>query len=423
MKFNIVKPNYIVLFKKSYAILLIFLLLFSFVLPVIKTSSVLAFTLALLYSIIFGGINRLYETLKTYLFVRYIISSIILIVSSILISYTYGTFDYSIANLLVTQVIYIIFTFVVANTVISLAGNSDDLKDYILLICLAFVLQSLIMLTAAFVPSIKSIVQFFQPSNVANVSDRYDGFRGIALASGQFFSLSVSYGLVIIYFCLMVLNKKTNFNNMIIFILIFLGIVFAGRTAFIAIGIVGVIYLINYKRKMIFGLFIIVVLFSFLSWLITQFFPGVRAIIEDNIIRYAFEFIYNYLEYGSLSTSSTDKLDTMYFDINFNTLFFGNGWLYNSDGSYYMSTDAGYMRYVLFGGIWFSILLVLNQLTVFYKYDKMFCVVFVYLLITNYKGMSISLLLITQCILMMLAIFQRFTLLYNERTDYETGKN
>lgn len=393
--------------KDCFSVVLIFMMIFSFSLPVIKTSSVLAFLLAVCWCLYVGKIKHFFSFLASHLFLKYVMASLGLCFFSVIIAYAHSSFDYTIPKLLFTQIIYMVFSVFVASAVISLSNDNNKIEHYVRLIALAFVFQTIIMTIAAFEPSIRNFVQMFQPAGVADASERYNGYRGIALASGQFFSLSVAYGLAIIYFALTVLNKKINFSNTLIFLLICIGILYAGRTAFVALGLVFIVYLFEYKRKFFVLLFKVFV-WVFLIYIVLNILSlKTLDAIVNNVFSYAFEFIYNYLEYGELATSSTDKLDTMYFELPYRTLLFGDGRLFDSNGSYYMNTDAGYMRYTLFGGVGFTVLLILNQLTVFYKYDKVFIVVFAYLLITNYKGMSISLLLIVQSMMMMFAIYTR----------------
>ena len=73
-------------------------------------------------------------------------------------------------------------------------------------------------------------------------------------------------------------------------------------------------------------------------------------------LRWVFQSFINYSEQGSFSTTSTQSLKEMYFTPNGKTLLLGDGYYTDADGLYYMGTDVGLFRAVLFGGIGFQML-------------------------------------------------------------------
>ncbi len=85
--------------------------------------------------------------------------------------------------------------------------------------------------------------------------------------------------------------------------------------------------------------------------------------VVHNNLRFAFEGFFNLVENGEWSTSSTDKLKTMYvFPDNFKTWLIGDGYFSNpiyTDpyftgkvvGGYYMGTDVGYLRFIFYFGL------------------------------------------------------------------------
>lgn len=60
--------------------------------------------------------------------------------------------------------------------------------------------------------------------------------------------------------------------------------------------------------------------------------------------------LYYYLDSGRLSTTSTDALFNMYFPLTEKQIFIGDGYYTLKDGTYYLGTDAGFMRLALFLG-------------------------------------------------------------------------
>lgn len=68
-----------------------------------------------------------------------------------------------------------------------------------------------------------------------------------------------------------------------------------------------------------------------------------------------FEGFFNYLDTGQFVTKSTNQLSTMYVHPSMQTFLYGDGY-YTVLGSYYMQTDVGYLRPLLFWGIFGEIL-------------------------------------------------------------------
>ncbi|EPH6686837.1 hypothetical protein ACSYPI_004774, partial [Escherichia coli] len=85
--------------------------------------------------------------------------------------------------------------------------------------------------------------------------------------------------------------------------------------------------------------------------LISLFFPKHFDLVNSIFTKYTFEFISNYSQTGKIETESSNILKDMYFPISSHTFFWGDGyWLDPNGNGYYMHTDAGYMRSILYGG-------------------------------------------------------------------------
>lgn len=116
-------------------------------------------------------------------------------------------------------------------------------------------------------------------------------------------------------------------------------------------------------------------------------------------LRFAFEAFFNLVENGEFSTSSTDKLQTMYvFPDNLKTWLIGDGYFSSPRdvdpyfvgklvGGYYMGTDVGYLRFIFYFGI--IGLLAISSVIIkagtmmmkVHPYDK---TVFVFLMLVNF---------------------------------------
>ena len=68
-------------------------------------------------------------------------------------------------------------------------------------------------------------------------------------------------------------------------------------------------------------------------------------------IRWIFSPVINLVTTGRFNSSSFNSLLEMYFLPGSETLLFGDGRYINPDGTYYMHTDAGFMRLMLYGGV------------------------------------------------------------------------
>ena len=67
---------------------------------------------------------------------------------------------------------------------------------------------------------------------------------------------------------------------------------------------------------------------------------------------WAFEFVFAYLEKGELETASSNQLLTMYvLPDTLTSLFIGDSRMLNPDGSYYMHSDAGFIRHLFYWGV------------------------------------------------------------------------
>jgi hypothetical protein len=234
-----------------------------------------------------------------------------------------------------------------------------------------FAIQSVIQAGAFVFPPVADIVHIFQKESVA--SKDYGGIRALALSGNPFFDLSAGYAICYIVFVKLVTDRAASVirvSDILCFLLLILGTFFAGRTGFIGLGI-ALITIIGYGRSIPFKLFSFLktaFICTALALTVPYVLPaGTRDLLFDKLLPFAFEFLYSYLEKGSVATESTDVLSGMYFPISWMTFLFGDGRYLMADGSYYRYTDAGYMRHILYYGIFGQLLLIAYQLLFFLK--------------------------------------------------------
>lgn len=106
--------------------------------------------------------------------------------------------------------------------------------------------------------------------------------------------------------------------------------------------------------------FIIFFSIIFIILLVYISFPSFVELLVDKVFPFVFEFYYHYEDSGKVQTWSTNRLMEMWsIPISEKTMIIGDGLFMDSSGDhYYMRTDVGFVRNTLFGGIFFTLLIV-----------------------------------------------------------------
>jgi glycosyltransferase involved in cell wall biosynthesis len=355
-----------------------------------------------------------------------------IVIYSCLLTTILGTFDYSIIKTLINQFIALI----IGILLYALFAEKGKQKEIIKCIIYAFVIQACIQVSSFIFPFFNDLLNNFKFSLVVEKGETiYKGTRGLALSGSNFFGLSAAYGLIyIMYF----INWKQLFNNnlakkLLCLVLLFFGGIFAGRTSLIGFAI-GFIYFFIVNRKQIksrlknfkFNLKIFIYIFSsliifllilYIIYLIT---PDTYITLFNkfnHLMKFTFEMFYNLFNGKGLFTTSTAKLfDKMYFPVELKTFIFGAGHYTNIDATYYLHTDAGFMRNILFFGIFGLILLTIYQIKIFDWSKKSRLnnyIILLYILLLHIKGETLGFLIITQCILLLKILYDLDILKYN----------
>lgn len=166
---------------------------------------------------------------------------------------------------------------------------------------------------------------------------------------------------------------KSNYINKIsVFlytIILLIGSFFYGRVGIIGCGIIIVLMLCYYAiiKKKIFTFIFICILLCFAFSILFNY-----LLTNENTyywFSWAFEPFINYIENGELGTKSSDHLKTMYFLPSLFTTLIGDG-LYSIGGDYYMSTDVGFLRPILFYGIINTIILYSSLIVIIISLKK-----------------------------------------------------
>jgi hypothetical protein len=409
-------------------VIISFFIVFNFPIPIIYNSSLLAVVISGLMYFYRPDLflNPLYKLIKTRYIFRIFIILFSVIIFSFLIAILYGTNDFGIIKGFVLQLTLLLAA--LFSYPILIRPDQNPFENIIIILIYIFFVQSIIEIAAFVFPPFSEIVNFFHKPEIALRGGL--GFRALALTGNPFFDLAAGFGWIYILFFKYIQDHsegRFDVKKIFIFMILLIGALFAGRSAFIGLLLGLVLYFISMSssiRIKILNFFKIIFYTIFLSLIVFEILPkDTQELITQRLLPFAFEFIYNYYYTGEATTESTKELSQMYFPIEFKTFLLGDGRYVSPEGGYYMGTDAGYMRQILFYGLIGSIITLFYQLSFFRKPIKIivnqlrkknrsnslndllfYFLLFIYILIINYKGEVIGYLNITQVMLFWLMI-------------------
>jgi len=258
-------------------------------------------------------------------------------------------------NQIVTHVLEIIpFSILYVNILIKRGYTINDFIDVVINI---MAIQGLLMLLQFISVDFRALIQGLLGSSKIRSVGTFQWFRGlgVALSKNYDFSLLQSFGMFLIM-SKFLRNKIVIADYFKIFLIVF-SIIISGRTGFIGLGLAAAIFLfktlryqifISFMKKASLALIVIYSLYTVSAYVV----PNIHNSINNNLLPWAFEFYYNYIETGEFSTSSSDQLsESHYYELSDKTIVFGDGKYVRDDGFYYGLTDAGYMRQTLYFGV------------------------------------------------------------------------
>lgn len=181
------------------------------------------------------------------------------------------------------------------------------------------------------------------------------GFAGF---SGFGCAFLVSCAAVLM--CYLFLNGKITLKQCKIFSCLFIvGSFFYGRIGFVVsffvCGIFSVYQMLHHRPKLFCFYILVVAVIIAVGTMLYFAFPDIQPFID-----WLLEPVFNFVEKGTFESASTNQLGRMYenFSPSEKTLVFGDGYWLGLDGSgYYGRTDVGFMRNILYGGIFYTGLL------------------------------------------------------------------
>ncbi|MFW5803702.1 MAG: hypothetical protein ACOCWG_00560 [bacterium] len=226
------------------------------------------------------------------------------------------------------------------------------------------VFQSVIIVLMFFFEPLREFIFALVETDSAGIVERYGGFRGLGLSSSLTYDLSVFLSISMIFIVYLIAKGERNyFLYSFYWILLFIAVLMTGRSGYIGVVLsLFFVVILVFQKNMIkwavtFFLSFFIIGFAG-TMLMKSMMPGKLEVVKQSVIPYAFEFFINFSEDGALTTASIQKLNEMYFDVSSKTFFLGDGyWDDPVDDASYKSTDAGYMRHLLFYGFFPSFIL------------------------------------------------------------------
>ncbi|MBC3618016.1 hypothetical protein H8R01_11505 [Vibrio metschnikovii] len=216
--------------------------------------------------------------------------------------------------------------------------------------------QSAMMFSMMLIPTWKELYMSLTSTNPL-IRSYYD-YRYVGITGFANYTVGTTQAVILFIAFLKFYELKCfKFSNILTLSILLLSSIFASRSSLIVCVLLFFSFIIfnvrnDYFLKRLTPTFFVtfLLLSIFVFYLVTN-----EVIMDTNLVlRWALEPIYNLVHFGELRTNSSDTIDTFYFMPNQDTFYWGD-WKYtNDDGSYYQGVDAGYMRVLLFMGVYLS---------------------------------------------------------------------
>lgn len=355
-----------------FKVIILFLIVFNFRVPVFYNSAFVSIILSAVYYIWKRG-----SIPFRYFFQRYnaiiLVGTIALALVIALIALLHGT-DIIGLNQKRLWIVFMMLWATIFAIPLLVEGKEDSaLEEIALIICSVFALQGVISLIAYLYSPLANLLMDMRPQEVidADQEDTLDNrFRYLNLSGTVLVELTAAFGAAFIVFFWMQLRYNhpymSGWKKYIFLIFIFLGTVFSGRTGFFGLmfGLGGWL-LFSFSRFLRFLKRNIVYITAFSAIIIFVYYfvfsSSQRQSINNEVFPFAFEWYYNYRDYGKFEVRSMEATTVHYYYLSDETLLKGHGMLAFGGNSPYPHSDAGYTNNLVFGGIPFLICLIIYQ--------------------------------------------------------------
>jgi len=245
--------------------------------------------------------------------------------------------------------------FVVATCLIVFFSRYLSFDDLLFAVWLAIFIQAIVMLLMLVIPPFKNIMlSILDTRNTDEIyKNREIGLTGFASYTiGIIQAFGFSLGMIVVS------ARKAQYRFFLLNAIVFITAILAARTSFLyLLPFILLLYLFGSKiskqfvKKQTVVLLVILSAFIVFLYYLSLVNEEVRA-----LLNWVFEIFIKMYENGSLSTQSSDYIQSYYSWPNYETILYGD-WVYsNVDGSFYKHVDAGYMRLMYYFGLPVSIL-------------------------------------------------------------------
>lgn len=279
--------------------------------------------------------------------------------------------------------------------------GKSQVKDILhMLVVISFVQSIIIILSMLISPFNTFISRIAFIEGRDNLQLRYGFARGYGLAASVTYDLAVCQAFAIIFIPYLI-QKTKNSRMKMFYILSSFPILFSiltlGRTGLIGVGL-ALIYIfresIKMRSKLIKNLLYVIGLFMIIS---IVFLINTDSALISSMKTYVFEGFDTLFTTGKFQTHTWTNLMNMWnkiYDFSLKTWIVGDA-RYTDGARYYMRTDIGVMRDILYFGIIGCVLLVVEYLVI-YKTIKnnapdrqfvfMIQLIFIFLMVAHFKG-------------------------------------
>ena len=288
-----------------------------------------------------------------------IIPLILLTAAAVIIPIIYGTYDYTYFTEEIMTVTKIMFRMLFLVMLIKKNIPNADLRTfckYFIFSCLLYIGSTVVMMV---IPQIKdffySIIKENEHSKTLALETRYSTRYGWAGFSTFEYTFKCLIAIIFNnYFIQKNIKRKYVLFPIAVTAVLLVGTLFYGRIGTLAALIILFFFALRLmiKRPKIFMWCVAGLLLCAAALLVLK--NRVSAV--GAWFDWAFDLIINFINNKTLRTDSSDVLlNKMLFIPDFKTILIGDG-RYTENELYYMGTDAGIMRPLLFGGLIFAFL-------------------------------------------------------------------
>ena len=245
-------------------------------------------------------------------------------------------------------------------------ATKETFMKYFIFSCCLYICSTIIMLI---VPSIRSmfweLVKESESAKAMALEARYQTRYGWGGFSGFEYTFKCVMGILFINYLVDInIGVKKVWYWVVTALFLFVGTLFYGRIGSVVAVLILLLMLLNLlmRRPKILSVIVVGGVIGIIGLLILQS----RNEAVQAWFQWAFDLFVTFIKTGKMETGSTNVLfERMLFIPEIKTMLIGDG-LYSTADGYYMSTDAGIMRPVLFGGILFAVLRYLSVYAVLF---------------------------------------------------------